>query len=161
MVSTPSVATLQIVTFSLNGDRYATDIAFVERVLRHAPPRAVPNTPSWLKGVIDYQGRVVPVLDLRARFELEAAASGVETRVVVFDVSGQWVAAIVDAVHEVTTVPRAEIEEPPPLFRGLTREYVTGLIRRQDSVIVLLDAARLLTSQERLVLEDAAGGSSV
>lgn len=153
--------TLKLVTFSLGGDLYATDIFSVERVLRYAAPRAVPNSPAWLPGVIDHEGRVVPVIDLRARFELPAAAPGAETRIIVFDVSGQWVAAVVDTVLAVVTVTPDDIEEPPPLFRGLTRDYLTGLLRQPNGVVVVLNANRLLTSQERLVLEEAAGGTSV
>lgn len=161
MTGATGVATQQVVTFSVAGDQFATDIFSVERVLRYAPPRPVPNTPSWLLGVIDYQGRVVPVLDLRARFELPAAQAGTETRIIVFEIDGQWVAAVVDAVHEVSRVSTDEIEPAPPLFRGLTREYLRGLLRRPDGVVIVLDAARLFTSQERLVLDQAAGNTDV
>jgi purine-binding chemotaxis protein CheW len=151
----------QLVTFSVAGDDFATDIFSVERVLRYVPPRPVPNTPEWLLGVIDYQGRVVPVLDMRRRFELPPGKPGTQTRTIVFVVDGQWVAAVVDSVREVATVARSDIEPPPPIFRGLTREYLTGLFRGPNSVVIVLDASRLLTSQERLVLEAAAGGSVV
>lgn len=152
---------LQLVTFAIAGERFASDIFSVERVLRHTPPRTVPNTPPWLLGVIDYQERVVPVLDLRARFELPPAPPSAGTRIVVFDVGEQWVGAVVDAVHEVSTVARNEIEAPPPLFRGLTQDYVAGLLRRNDGVVIVLDATRLFTSQERLVLQRAAGAADV
>jgi purine-binding chemotaxis protein CheW len=144
--------TVQLVTFAIDGDMYATDIFSVERILRFAQPRAVPNTPPWLLGVIDYQQRVVPVLDIRARFELAPADAMPTSRIVVFDVDGQWIAALVDAVHEVATVRRADIEPPPALFRGLTKDYLTGLLRRAGGVVVVLDAARLFTSKERLVI---------
>ena len=151
----------QLVTFAVAGDDFAADIFSVERVLRYSPPRPVPNTPEWLLGVIDYQDRVVPVLDLRMRFELPAAEPGAQTRIVVFVVREQWVAAVVDAVREVATVARNDIEQPPPIFRGLTREYLAGLFRGPNGVVIVLDASRLFTSQERLVLEAAAGGTVV
>jgi purine-binding chemotaxis protein CheW len=158
---TQAAGSHQLVTFAVAGDDFATDIFSVERVLRYSPPRPVPNTPEWLLGVIDYQARVVPVLDLRLRFELPAAKPGAQTRIVVFVVGGQWVAAVVDAVREVATVASTDIEPPPPIFRGLTRDYLTGLFRGANSVVIVLDAARLFTSQERLVLEAAAGGTVV
>ena len=158
-MATTTTDALQIVTFAIAGDLFATDIFSVERVLRFAPPRPVPNTPAWLLGVIDYQDRVVPVLDLRARFELPAAEATATTRILVFDVDGQWIGALVDSVQEVATVARADVEPPPPLFRGLTKEYLTGLLRRAHGVVVVLDVRKLFTSQERLVLEQAAGGT--
>jgi purine-binding chemotaxis protein CheW len=151
---------LQIVTFAVAGDLFATDIFSVERVLRYAPPRAVPNTPAWLLGVIDYQDRVVPVLDIRARFELPSADATMATRIVVFEVASQWIGVLVDSVKEVVTIARVDIEPPPPLFRGLTKDYLLGLVRRAHGVVIVLDAARLFTSQERMVLETAAAASS-
>lgn len=159
MTATPD--RIQLVTFAVAGDRFATDIFSVERVLRFVAPRPVPNTPAWLLGVIDYRDRVVPVLDLRARLELPEAAPTATTRVVVFDVEGQWVGALVDAVHEVATVPRSDIEPPPDLFRGLTKDYLIGLLRRSEGVVIVLEAAKLFTSRERLVLEQTAGGTRV
>jgi purine-binding chemotaxis protein CheW len=148
---------VQLVTFAVAGDRFATDIFSVERVLRFTQPRPVPNTPAWLLGVIDYRDRVVPVLDLRARLELPSAAPTATTRVLVFEVDSQWIGVLVDAVHEVATIARADIEEPPALFRGLTKDYLIGLLRRPEGVVIVLDAGKLFTSKERLVLEQGGG----
>lgn len=148
---------IQLVTFAVAGNRFATDIFSVERVLRFTQPRPVPNTPAWLLGVIDYRDRVVPVLDLRARLELPSAAPTATTRVLVFEVDGQWIGVLVDSVHEVATIARSDIEPPPALFRGLTKDYLTGLLRRSEGVVIVLDAAKLFTSQERLVLEQGGG----
>ena len=147
---------LQIVTFSVAGDLFATDIFSVERVLRYQPARPVPNTPEWLLGVIDYQSRVVPILDIRARLELPPAEATALTRIVVFDIEAQWIGVLVDAVKEVMTLERALIEPPPAIFRGLTKEYLTGLLRRADGVVIVLDAAKLFTSHERVTFAQAA-----
>jgi purine-binding chemotaxis protein CheW len=152
---------LQIVTFAVAGDLFATDIFSVERVLRFQAPRPVPNTPPWLLGVIDYQERVVPVLDIRARFEVPPAAATQSTRILVFEVEAQWVAALVDSVQEVVTIARTDIEPPPDLFRGLTKDYLMGLLRRPQGVVVVLDARKLFTSHERLVLEHVSEGTDV
>ena len=152
---------LQIVTFAVAGDLFATDIFSVERVLRYQPPRPVPNTPAWLLGVIDYQDRVVPVLDIRARFEVPPAEATTATRIVVFEVDGQWVAALVDSVQEVVTIARTDIEPPPELFRGLTKDYLLGLLRREKGVVIVLEPRKLFTSHERLVLEQVSGGTHV
>ncbi len=144
----------QFVTFRLGDDQFAADIFAVERVLRYVKPRPVPDLPSWMEGVIDYEGRVVPVIDLRQRF----GAAGERpdgARIVVCAIDQDWIAMTVDAVQEVASIDAAQVEPPPPIFRGLAREYLTGLIRQSTGVLVVLNVRHLLTSQEKLQLEHA------
>lgn len=149
-----SGATLvQIVTFRLGGDLFAADIHGVERVLRRQEATPVPNVPDWIIGVIEYQKRVVPVIDLRARFEMEMVEATNETRVLVFNADDQWIAGVVDAVLDVAAVDQTTVQPPPELFRGLAGEYLKGIIRRDNKLVMLLDVAKLLTATERLALE--------
>lgn len=148
----------QAVTFRVGADTFGADILCVERVLRYAPPTAVPNLPDWVEGLLDYGSRVVPVIDLRRRFGLDAAARA-ETgrRIIVFSVGDEWVGAIVDAVLEVVTLEPSHLSPPPALFRGLRAEYLRGLVRRDGQLVILLEIPRLLTATERLELQQAAG----
>jgi purine-binding chemotaxis protein CheW len=153
----------QLVTFRVGDDLFAADIFAVERVLRFSAPRPVPNVPGWLEGVIDYRGRVVPVIDLRARFELAAAPSRESCRIVIVVAGEEWIGAIVDAVEEVMTVTVDQLVPPPPLFKGLAKQYLRALVRREkegEPVIVLLDVAQLLTARERIVLAQAVSEAS-
>ena len=152
---------MQIVTFRVGDDLFAADVHSVERVLRYVQPRAIPNVPGWLEGVIDYRGRVVPVIDLRQRFELSPSEAGAATRILVLAVGEEWVGAVVDAVFEVASVTPADVAPPPSLFRGVAGEYLRGVVRRDGQLVVLLDVARVLSTNDRLALErattDAAG----
>ncbi|MDX2184475.1 MAG: chemotaxis protein CheW [Gemmatimonadaceae bacterium] len=150
----------QLVAFRLGNDQFAADVFSVERVLRYVPPRAIPNVPAWIAGVVDYQQRVVPVIDLRARFELPPVPPKPETRILVLHVDGEWIGAIVDAVTEVASVEAGAVQPPPPLFRGLSAAFLKGVVRRGDALIVVLDTARLLSTTERLVLEQAGSAPS-
>lgn len=153
---------IQLVTFRVGDDRFAVDIFVVERVLRFTPPRPIPNVPAWLEGVIDFGGKVVPVIDLRTRFELPQAASREGARLLVVNTGTDWMAAIVDAVDEVATVTDAQLEAPPAIFRGLARQYLKALVRREqdgEPPLVVLDVAQLLTARERIVLEQAVAGA--
>lgn len=150
----------QIVTFRLGDALFAADVFAVERVLRYVPPRPIPDVPAWIAGVVDYRGRVVPVLDLRARFELPAEPPRPGTRLLVLHADGEWVGAIVDAVTEVAAVEAAEVQPPPPLFRGLAGEYLRGLVRRPAGLVVVLDTARLLGATERLALAQVRGDAA-
>jgi purine-binding chemotaxis protein CheW len=145
----------QIVTFRLGDDLFAADIYSVERVLRYQAPTPVPNVPSWIEGVIEYQGRVVPVINMRRRFEMKPAEVLNETRILILNSGGDWIAAVVDSVTEVAPVDPAKMSPPPPLFRGLAGEYLRGIVRRGDRLVVFLDVNRLLSTNERLTLDQA------
>jgi purine-binding chemotaxis protein CheW len=150
----------KIVTFRLGDDLFAADIYSVERVLRYREPTAVPNVPDWIEGVLDYQGRVVPVINLRRRFELPSAPRAAEWRIIVFNAGGEWVAGVVDAVVEVAPVDADRLSPPPPLFRGLSAEYLRGIVRRADRLVICLDVTRLLSTTERIALERATEGQA-
>ena len=160
MNATETSGRTQLVVFRVGDDRFAADIFAVERVLRFTAPRPIPNVPAWLEGVIDYGGRVVPVIDLRMRFELPAAPSRESARILVVVAGDDWIAAIVDGVDEVITVTAAQLEPPPPLFNGLAKQYLRALVRRGDHVIVALDVAQLLTAREHVILEQVVTGAT-
>jgi purine-binding chemotaxis protein CheW len=145
----------QLVTFRLGDDQFAVDILTVERVLRFSAPVSVPNLPSWMDGVIEYGGHVVPVIDLRARFGMPRLAPRPEHRILVLTVGEEWLGVTVDSVHEVLAVTPDEIAPPPPIFRGLNAEYLMGLVRREGLLFIFLDVARVLTSSELLQLASA------
>lgn len=165
----------QVVTFRVGDDEFAADIMAVERVLRYTPPTVVPNLPEWVDGVIEYEGRVVPIIDLARRFGIErtdraaeARDSGAATRrVIVFAVGEEWIGAVVDSVLEVVVIPEERLSPPPAIFRGLSAEYLRGLVRRSEtkrgegasgsaaSLLIFLEVERLLSATERLQLERA------
>ena len=146
----------QIVTFRIGDDLFAADIYSVERVLRWQQPTPIPNVPDWIEGIIDYQGRVVPVISLRRRFELPVREVANDTRILVLNAGGEWIAATVDAVLEVASVDASGVQPPPALFRGIAAEYLRGIARRGERLVIFLDVERLLTTTERLRLEASA-----
>jgi purine-binding chemotaxis protein CheW len=149
---------MQLVTFRVGDELFAADVMSVERVLRYSAPRPIPNVPAWLEGVIDYGGHVVPVIDMRARFELDAAARRESARILIVAAGDDWIGAIVDAVEEVVSVPRDRLSPPPAFFKGLAKSYLRAIVRPEHedgAAIVVLDTAQLLTARERIVLEQA------
>jgi purine-binding chemotaxis protein CheW len=153
-----STATDKIVIFRLGDDLFAAGVQSVERVLRYQRARPLPDVPPWVDGVIEYRSRVIPQIDLRRRFELPLAAVTGATRVLVLNDGQSWVAVVVDAVLEVAAYDEAQLSAPPALFRGLAGEYLRGLVRYGERLIVLLDVGRLLSATERLRLEQASAG---
>lgn len=150
---TAPAITSQIVTFRLGEELFAADIFSVERVLRYTAPTPVPNVPEWIEGVIDYQGRVVPVINLRRRFEMPKAPVASDGRILVLTVDDEWVAATVDGVLDVSALDPSRLAPPPPLFKGLATSYVRGVVRRGERLVVFLDVPNLFATEERIVLD--------
>jgi purine-binding chemotaxis protein CheW len=150
-----SIASDKLVAFRLGEDLFAADIYSVERVLRYTQPTAVPDMPAYIEGVMDYQGRVVPIVNLRLRFELPAAPVANETRMLVLNVAGEWIGIVVDAVTEVASYDKVTMSAPPKLFRGLSARYLKGIVRRGDRLVIFLDVEHLLASSERIALQEA------
>lgn len=142
-----------LVTFTVGADTLAAPVENVERVLRYVAPSPIPAMPQWLEGVISYRNVMVPVIDLRKRFGRDNAATGAGTRIVVFNTQPEWLAAIVDAVTEVVTVDASTIAPPPPLVRGLSGAYLLGMVKHKEQVVLVLDAAKVLTASEALTLD--------
>ncbi len=145
----------KLVIFCLGEDHFAADVHAVERVLRYASPTPVPDTPAYIEGVLDYLGRVVPIVNLRRRLELEPREVRPETRTVVLNVSGEWIGLVVDSVTEVAPFDQASLSAPPKMFRGLTRDYVKGIVRLNGRLVIYLDVEHLLSSTERIALQSS------
>ena len=145
---------LQFVIFRIGPQEFALNIFQVERILRYQKPAALPKSPAYLEGVVQYGAGVVPVIDLRKRLSLDAEIRE-ETRLMVLELERQRVAVLVDQVLEVLRVDTTTITPPPPIVRGLAAEYISGIIARPNRTIVVLNAAKLFSSKERLALASA------
>jgi len=142
---------LQLVIFRLAREEYGLPITKVQEINRLVPITKLPQTPSFMEGVINLRGRVIPVIDLRKRFQLSTAEHSDDTRIIIVEVKGQTVGVIVDAVTEVVRLSAANIEPPPPAFI-LDAQYIEGVGKMDDRLLILLDIDKILTSQEEIVL---------
>ena len=144
---------IQLVTFRIAGAEFAFNIFQVERVLRHRAPEPLPSAPAFLQGILPYGDGVVPVLDLRTRLGTPAPVSN-DTRIIVVELEQGRIGVVVDAVREVLRVPAEQVSAPPALVRGLAASYISGIVRLGERTVVVLAAPQLLTSTERLALDD-------
>lgn len=147
------VEAVPLLTFRLAGAEFAFNILEVERVLRHQPPEPLPGAPPFIKGVLPYGDGVIPVLDLRERLGVSAPLDEA-TRIVVVQLGSGRVGVVVDAVREVARVPAARVAPPPPALQGPSAAVLAGIVRWDQRTIIVLAPAKLLTSSERLALED-------
>lgn len=155
-----SVPQVQLVTFRLGGEEFGLDVFTVHEILRHQPVTPVPRAPDFVEGVIDVRGTLVPVIDLRRRFELADAPVNDETRVMLVQFGGERLGLVVDAVTEVLRVPETAVSPPPQYIRGLAAEFLRGIVRLEGRLVVLIDIERILSTQERIALEESAVAST-
>lgn len=146
---------IQVVIFRGGTQEFALEISQVDRILRYQAPSPVPSAPDFLEGVLPYAGGVVPVVDLRKRLGLPAGQAE-ETRVMIVTMDGQRVGMVVDGVREVLRVDSRRIAPPPEMVRGLAAKYILGVLTLDGRTVLLLQAGRLFSSDERLQLEAAA-----
>ncbi|HEV2717184.1 MAG TPA: chemotaxis protein CheW [Terriglobales bacterium] len=138
---------LQVVSFNIGEEEFGLDILRVQEIIRVQRLTRVPNSPEFVDGVINLRGKVIPVVDLRKRFGLEVLEQGTQTRIVVVEVKGTVLGFIVDSVSEVLRIP-AETVEPPPRLGKVEREYVMGVGKLDNRLLILLDVDRLLGDSE-------------
>jgi purine-binding chemotaxis protein CheW len=134
-----SSAEIQIVVFELGSERYGLDIASVYEIIRHQPITAVPQAPTYVKGVINLRGRIIPVVDLRDRFEMAQGELTKASRIVVAEASGTRVGLVVDGVSEVLMVPTDAIEPTPDVAAGVDASYQKGIAKLGERLIILLE----------------------
>ncbi|MGH7607990.1 MAG: chemotaxis protein CheW [Gemmatimonadales bacterium] len=145
---------VQLVAFTVGGQEFAFNIFQVERILRYEAPAPLPKAPEFLEGVLRYQDAAVPLVDLRKRLGAAAPLRD-DTRTVVLEFEGGKIGVIVDAVTEVMQVPAAAVTAPPGIVKGLAAEYIAGVVVRNGRTIIVLNTNKLLSSQEKLALQDA------
>ncbi|MFW5750431.1 MAG: chemotaxis protein CheW [Planctomycetota bacterium] len=152
---------LQVVSFRLGAEEYAIEITTVKEIILVEGITAVPQMPDYVEGVINLRGNVIPVLDLRRRFALDAAPFDEQTRIVVVRLGARIIGLIVDAVSQVMRIPRGDIQDPPATIAGLAGEHLVGIARLAERMVLLLDIEQVLGPAERSALEvDNAPGAA-
>jgi len=143
-----SEESLQVVSFSLGGEEFGVDILKVQEINRMVEVTRVPNSPTYVEGVINLRGKVIPVINLRQRFGIEDQKRDSHTRIVVVELSGVIVGFLVDSVQEVLRIPRTVIEPPPTITGGQHTDYITGVGKLEDRLLLLLDLDKVLRTDE-------------
>ncbi|HPP52704.1 MAG TPA: chemotaxis protein CheW [Thermoguttaceae bacterium] len=144
--------TLQLVSFHLAEEEYAVEITKVREIILLSEITRVPQTPDYVRGLINLRSTVIPVIDLRRRFGLPAGEQTAESRIMVVDVRGKTIGIVVDAVDEVLRVSRDKIAPPPPTVAGLGREYLRGLVKLEGRLLIFLDIDQILRQEDQETL---------
>lgn len=135
-------------TFPLGKEEYGLEIRNVTEIVGIQRITEVPDMPPFIRGVINLRGKVIPVMDVRARFNLEPREFDDHTCIIVVNLNGTAVGLVVDTVSEVMNIPLQQIDPPPSVKKGETSRYLQGLGKVGDSVKILLDIRKLLYDEE-------------
>jgi purine-binding chemotaxis protein CheW len=146
----------QLVVFQLGAELYGVEISRVHEIIRLQAVTRVPRSPMFVEGVINLRGKVISVINLRRRFGLASAGHTRASRIVVVDINDQVIGMVVDGVSEVLRVNTATIEPPSPTIAGIDSEYLQGIVKLPERLVILLDLDRVLSREERRALEEAA-----
>ncbi len=139
----------QLVVFELANEHYGVDIAAVEGIIKMQLITVVPHAPSFVEGVTNLRGSVLPVIDLRKRFNLPPEETTKNSRIVVITIDTVKVGMIVDAVSEVLRVSEDAIEPTPPIITTVDSAFITGIAKLEGRLIILLDLAKVLSINEQ------------
>jgi|Deesub1362A_J573_1020465.scaffolds.fasta_scaffold00398_39 purine-binding chemotaxis protein CheW len=146
---------LQLVTFSLGNEEYAVDILKVQEINRMTEIAKVPNAPHYVEGLINLRGRVIPVISLRKRFGLKEKDSDERSRIMIMDIQGITIGLVVDSVSEVLRIPAATVEPTPPIASDISTEFIKGIAKLDDRLIILIDMDRLIEKSETTAMVEA------
>ena len=146
---------IQLVSFTIGDEEFGVDILKVQEINRMLAVTRVPNSPEYIDGVINLRGKVIPIIDLRRRFQMERREHDKNTRIVVVELSGKVVGFVVDAVSEVMRIPKSVTEPPPPIVAGIDAEYITAVAKLEDRLLILLDLEKVLMNDEKEALAAA------
>jgi purine-binding chemotaxis protein CheW len=144
---------MQLVVFMLRqGDvvcEYGVPITQVQEIITMTRPTQLPQAPDFVEGIINLRGKIIPIIDLKKRFQMGNSDITRDTRSVVVEVEGQTVGIIVDEVSEVLRLASSDIEPAPAIIGGITAEYLTGVGKIDGRLLILLDMNKILTDQEK------------
>ena len=144
---------MKFTIFRIGEEVFGVSIERVVEILKVQKIFTIPGLPSFLSGVMSVRGLVVPIIDLRRRFGVTPA--GRKERVIIVRYEREKVGFLVDEVIEILTLESDEVRTPPSLFRGFRTEYLTGIGKKGERIILLLNVDTLLTSEEKILLKES------
>jgi purine-binding chemotaxis protein CheW len=138
---------VELLGFMLSDEQYALDILEVKEIVRLHTITPVPRSPLWIKGIVTLRGVIVPIFDLRSRLGLAEIEYGPDTRIVVVYRGEELAGLIVDRITQVMRLPVEAIEPPPQTIGQVEAEYLRGVARFRDQLVILLNLSRVVEAE--------------
>jgi len=149
----------EYLTFTLGSEEYAIDILKVQEIRGYEQPTLIANSPPFIKGVINLRGIIVPIVDLRIKFNLGKIEYTPFTVVIILNVAGRVIGAVVDSVSDVFSLIRSQIRPAPDFSGSFDTKYILGLATMDSRMMIVTDIERLMTSAEMELIDGASASS--
>jgi len=151
---------LQLVTFMVASEEFAIPILSVQEINRMMQITRVPQSPGFIEGVINLRGKIIPVMDLRKRFNVEPSTDTSASRIIVVEVASRVIGFTVDRVNEVLRIKSNIVEPPPSMVSGVDSEYVQGVGKLDDRLLILLNLDRLFSDEDLTRVDQATNAAA-
>ena len=139
---------IKMLIFGLNGEHYATNIKEVERILGYLEPTILPDSPIFVKGVINYEQSIIPIISLSTKFNFGEDRESENRKIIVVKRKENKFGIIVENVYEVKDVNSDLMEIAPAITTTIDKKYIAGLIKLEDNIVILLDLEKILSSED-------------
>jgi purine-binding chemotaxis protein CheW len=143
---------LQFVIFQVGAQAFGVEINRVREIQRFREITPLPKAPKFLEGVIEIRGALIPIVDLRKRFEISNYRNDSQTRIIILRAAGRRIGIVVDAVHRVLPIPMSDIKAPPSIARSHGADPIMAVAKHKNELYVILDLDRILSSAEKMTL---------
>lgn len=150
----------EYLTFRLGDEEYGIDILRVKEIRGYDAVTKIANAPAFIKGVINLRGTIVPIVDLRIKFNLGKAEYDRFTVVIILNVANRVVGVVVDSVSDVLTLTPGQVKPAPEFGGGLDTRYITGLGSVDERMLILVDIERLMTSADMSLVSEATAAAA-
>jgi len=142
----------QLVTFQLGEELYGVNIMEVKEIVRVQDIRGLPNAPAYVEGIFNLRSEIIPIINLHKRFHIKKAFTSEEDEMlsgfVIIEIDGMKLGVIIDRVSRVVTVEKEDIQPPPQMLSGIGAEYISGVVRQQESYLIILNIRDLFNPKE-------------
>lgn len=142
----------QLVTFQLGEELYGVNIMEVKEIVRVQDIRGLPNAPAYVEGIFNLRSEIIPIINLHKRFHIKKAFTSEEDELlsgfVIIEIDGMKLGVIIDRVSRVVTVEKEDIQPPPQMLSGIGAEYISGVVRQQESYLIILNIRDLFNPKE-------------
>lgn len=150
-----SAAAQEYLTFTLGNEEYAIDILKVQEIRGYEQPTTIANAPAFIKGVINLRGTIVPIVDLRIKFQVGKAEYTPITVVIILNIGSRIVGVVVDGVSDVITMAANQIRPAPEFSAAVDTRYILGLATLEERMLIVIDIARLMLSGDMALIDEA------
>lgn len=140
--------TTNLVTFRLGSGEYAIDIMQAKEIIKMEKITLIPNAPYFVEGVINLRGNIIPIIDLKKRFNLEESEGDKNTGIIIAKIEDVDMGIMIDSISKVVSMANSDIQPPPSMLQGIGQRYIKGVGKMEDKLLVVLDLDKLFTNEE-------------